>query len=100
MLRDIPETFGTRRRRAVPAGRFERTTQLDSGVRSMQPIGRAVRFGAAIGVLLFGGAQLLAGQGINSAAGAGRVTSEGRGTVENGIGALIATTPGARQQTP
>ena len=65
----------------------------------MQPIGRAVRFGAAIGVLLFGGAQLLAGQGITSAAVAGRVTSETRGTVENGIVALINTTTGARQQT-
>ena len=65
----------------------------------MQPIGRAVRFGAAIGVLLFGGAQLLAGQGITSAAVAGRVTSEARGTVENGIVALINTTTGARQQT-
>ena len=65
----------------------------------MQPIGRAVRFGTAIGALLFGGAQLLAGQGITSAAVAGRVTSETRGTVENGIVALINTTTGARQQT-
>jgi outer membrane receptor protein involved in Fe transport len=64
----------------------------------MQPIGRAVRFGTAIGALLLGGAQLLAGQGITSAAVAGRVTSEGRGTVENGIVALINTTTGARQQ--
>ena len=64
----------------------------------MQPIGRAVRFGAAIVALLFGGAQLLAGQGITSAAVAGRVTSEGRGTVENGIVALTNTATGARQQ--
>ena len=65
----------------------------------MQPIGRAVRFGAAIGALLFGGAPLLAAQGITSAAVAGRVTSEARGTVENGIVALINTSTGARQQT-
>src|SRR5690242_19959969 len=65
----------------------------------MQPIGRAVRFGAAIGALLLGGAQVLAAQGITSAAVAGRITSETRGTVENAIVALVNTATGARQQT-
>jgi len=65
----------------------------------MQPIGRRVRFGAAAMALLLGGAQTLAAQGITSASVLGRVTSEARGTVENGIVALTNTTTGARQQT-
>lgn len=65
----------------------------------MQPIGRAVRFGAAMLALLVGGAQLLPAQGITSAAVTGRVTSTTRGTVENAIVVLTNTTNGARQQT-
>lgn len=65
----------------------------------MQPIGRTVRFGAAVAVLLFGGGRLLAAQGITSAAVQGRITSENRGTVENAIIALTNTSTGARQQT-
>src|SRR5262245_17161201 len=65
----------------------------------MQPIGRSVRFGAALTALLVAGAQVALGQGITSAAVTGRVTSEGRGTVENGIVALVNTATGARQQT-
>jgi outer membrane receptor protein involved in Fe transport len=65
----------------------------------MQPIGRAVRFGAAAVALLFGGAQVLAAQGVTSGAIQGRITSETRGTVENAIIALTNTRTGARQQT-
>ena len=65
----------------------------------MQPIGRAVRFGAAALALLLVGAQGLAAQGVTSAAVTGRVTSETRGVVENAIVLLTNTTTGARQQT-
>ena len=65
----------------------------------MQPIGRAVRFVAVTAALLVAGAARLAGQGVTSAAVTGRITSEGRGTVENGVVALINTATGARQQT-
>jgi outer membrane receptor for ferrienterochelin and colicin len=65
----------------------------------MQPIGRAVRFGAAAVALLFGGAQVLAAQGVTSGAIQGRITSETRGTVENAIVALTNTRTGARQQS-
>ena len=65
----------------------------------MQPIGRTVRFGAAVVALLFGGAQGLAAQGVTSAAVQGRITSENRGTVENAIVALTNSSTGARQQT-
>ncbi|HSB53352.1 MAG TPA: carboxypeptidase regulatory-like domain-containing protein, partial [Gemmatimonadales bacterium] len=65
----------------------------------MQPIGRAVRFGAAALALLAGAVSHLAAQGITSAAVTGRVSSETRGTVENAIVALINTSTGARLQT-
>lgn len=65
----------------------------------MQPIGRAVRFGAAAAALLFGGAQVLAAQGITSAAVAGRVTAEGRGNVQGAIIVLTNTSNGSKQQT-
>lgn len=65
----------------------------------MQLIGRAIRFGAATLALLVGGAQLLAAQGITSAAVTGRITSSTRGTVENAIVVLTNTANGARQQT-
>ena len=65
----------------------------------MQPIGRTVRFGAAVVALLFGGAQGLSAQGVTSAAVQGRITSENRGTVENAIVALTNSSTGARQQT-
>ena len=65
----------------------------------MQPIGRAVRFGTAILALLAGGTQVRAAQGITSAAVAGRITSETRGSVENAIVVLTNTSNGARQQT-
>jgi outer membrane receptor protein involved in Fe transport len=65
----------------------------------MQPIGRAVRFGAAALALLLAGAQGLVAQGITSAAVAGRVTSETRGNVQGAIVVLTNTTTGAKQQT-
>src|SRR5678815_2405329 len=66
--------------------------------RSMQPIGRAVRFGVAAAALLVG-ARGLAAQGVTSAAVAGRISSETRGTVENAMVLLTNTKTGARQQT-
>jgi outer membrane receptor protein involved in Fe transport len=65
----------------------------------MQPFGRALRFGAAVGALLLGGTQVLAAQGVTSAAVQGRIISESRGTVESGIVALTNTSTGTRQQT-
>ncbi|NOT09730.1 MAG: TonB-dependent receptor [Gemmatimonadales bacterium] len=65
----------------------------------MQPIGRAVRFGAAVVATLLVGVETLAAQGLTSAAVQGRVTTETRGTVENGIVILTNTRNGARQQT-
>ena len=65
----------------------------------MQPIGRTVRFGAALAALLWGGGQVLHAQGVTSAAVQGRVSSETRGTVENAVVALLNTSTGARQQT-
>ena len=64
----------------------------------MQPIGRAVRFGVAAVALLVG-ARGLAAQGVTSAAVAGRISSETRGTVENAIVLLTNTRTGAKQQT-
>ncbi len=65
----------------------------------MQPIGRAVRFGAAAVALLLAGAHGLVAQGITSAAVTGRITSETRGAVENAIVLLTNTSNGAKQQT-
>ncbi len=65
----------------------------------MQPIGRAIRFGTAMVVLLAGGGQAVLAQGITSAAVNGRITSETRGSVENAIVVLTNTSNGARQQT-
>lgn len=65
----------------------------------MQPIGRAVRFGVAAVALLAGGTEILAGQGVTSAAVQGRVTSETRGNVQSAIVVLTNTSTGARQQT-
>ncbi len=65
----------------------------------MQPIGRAVRFGVAAVALLFGGAGLVAAQGVTSAAVQGRITSETRGNVQGAIVLLTNTANGARQQT-
>jgi outer membrane receptor protein involved in Fe transport len=64
----------------------------------MRPIGRAVRFGAAAVALLVGTNEILAGQGVTSAAVQGRVTSETRGHVQSAIVVLTNTTTGARQQ--
>jgi outer membrane receptor for ferrienterochelin and colicin len=65
----------------------------------MQPIGRAVRFGAAAVALLAGGTGILAGQGVTSAAVQGRVTSETRGNVQSAIVVVTNTSTGAKQQT-
>ena len=65
----------------------------------MQPIGRAVRFGVAAVALLVGGTEILAGQGVTSAAVQGRVTSETRGNVQSAIVVVTNTSTGAKQQT-
>src|ERR1043165_342351 len=87
------------RAEAAWARRPARRTHPHRGARFMQPIGRAVRFGAAVAVVLLGGALPLSAQGGPRAAVTGRITSEGRGTVENGVVALVSTATGARQQT-